>query len=129
VGRPSTAIQTLTLLLTALLAWPWNIVLSAAESSQLAGPDRVAVIETHSNPRLPRMMSLGWWKQQSRPEIAPDFDRDEESGDDESVLPLSSDFAPLQAHRRADAAASSSLVCPLLLASVILRQTRRRLRC
>jgi hypothetical protein len=80
VGRASFSLRALTLLVTALMAGPWNIVLSAAESSQVDGQVRALGVRPPGSPRVQRMVHFGCRDHQSCSVIAPDYDSDEEEG-------------------------------------------------
>jgi hypothetical protein len=128
VGRPSASIHVLTLFLTALLAWPWNVVLSTAESSQIALQLRLVSIHALGSLRVQRILRHGWWNPQSCSVIAPDYDRDEEEGDDGIPLSLSSDLSAIEVFRGADPPASSPTT-PIFPAGTIPQEHLCRLRC
>jgi len=118
----------LTLLLTALLAWPWNVVLSAAESFQVATQVRLGTDHAEGNRRLPTIVRHGWWNQPSCSGIAPDYDCDEEEGDDGDSFSPSSFLSSIHVLTCADVAASSS-ASPVLLVRILSGEPRCHLRC
>jgi hypothetical protein len=128
VGRPSTPIHVLTLLLTALLAWPWNVVLSTAESSQIALQARLGAVHAPETSQVLRVVHSRWWEQQSCSVIAPDFDRDEEEGDDGGPVSPTSGLLTFLTFPTPDlpACTLTSLVLPAPTAA---RERLCRLRC
>lgn len=128
MGRPSVVFHVLTLLMTALLAWPWNVILSSAESSQVASQHWLVPVPAFESMRGHRLLRSGWWDRQSCSVIAPDYDRDEGEGDDGGPLSLSSALSPVQVLAAID--------CPRPLiesqvfrARIPLREHRCPLRC
>jgi hypothetical protein len=73
----------LTLVLTALLAWPWNVVLARAESLQMAGQVRIVSHRTQHSPGVQRPARYRVSDQPSCGLAAPDFNRTEPEGDDD----------------------------------------------
>jgi hypothetical protein len=94
LGRHSASIRSLTLVLTTLLAWPWNVVLSRAESLQIASQVRVSSLRTQPNPGVKRPARYRLLDQQSCSLDAPDFDRDEQEWDDDGS-PAAPDWSPV----------------------------------
>src|SRR3954449_8648283 len=82
VGRPSRSFHILTLLLTTLLAWPWNLAFSIAEASQIADQVRLARVSARGTPEIQRPKHSDRGGDPSISSVmAPDFDWDE--NDDE----------------------------------------------
>jgi hypothetical protein len=113
--HPSVSFHVLTLVMTALIAWPWNVVLSAAESAQVAGQQTFVSVQAQQSAGGHRLLRCGWWNRQSCSVIAPDYDRDEEEGDDGG--PLSVLAAPaavlVLASTHGPGSALKSLVLPV----------------
>jgi hypothetical protein len=81
VGRVSDPIRVVTLWLAILLAWPWNVALSAIETSQNAAPADASsslIAGTHRGHRVNR---FGRWVQSGCPAISQDYETGEEEGD------------------------------------------------
>jgi hypothetical protein len=113
VGRSLASIHVVTLLLTALLAWPWNVVLLAAESIQIANQVRLETVHVQAKSRVQRILRFGRWNQPSCSVIAPDYDRDEEDGDDGSPFSSSSIFYAIRIHPH-DSPSYFSFTLPVL---------------
>jgi hypothetical protein len=128
VGRPFASVRIMTVLLTALLAWPWNVVLSAAESSQIAIQGRLGTLDVHGNLRVGRIVRHGWWNQPSCSVIAPDYDRDEQEGDDGGPFSISTVSTSIQVLSCEDPAAFADLSLVLPVRSIP-REHLCRLRC
>jgi hypothetical protein len=129
VGRPSLRPKVLTFALTMLLAWPWNVMLSAAESFQDARQDPLGIVYAQGNLRLDRLSRAGRdHPPQGRSVIAPDYDCDEEEGDDGSLASQAWDFASVPVPFRVELpeASPSTRVSPVLN---LTRDHHRRLRC
>lgn len=113
--RTSTFVHVLRLVLIALLAWPWDVALSAAEAAQPAFRRTIDGVEVAGAARGPRLVHPGCAGRQNSPVIAPDYDRDGEEGDDSTTAPLSTDISTAEVAARTDFAASSSHWSVLLL--------------
>ena len=91
MGRHPAATKALILVLTALLAWPWNVVLARAESLQIADHTRILPVRTQQNAGVQRPARYKVSDQQNDSLAAPDFDRNEPEGDDDGS-PVSPDW-------------------------------------
>jgi hypothetical protein len=111
-----------------LLAWPWNVVLSTAESTQIAHQYRLEALRTQGSPRDQHLVRSGWWNPRSGSVFALDYDRDEEDGDDVSPLSLPSDLSPIEFLGCADPAASS-VWSPVCSSRPVIPKHPYRLRC
>jgi hypothetical protein len=115
VGRSSDSIYVLTLVLIALLAWPWSVLLSAAEASRVCawGPrHRAPEPETFGTRHLMREGPAGSANgSMSVPDFARDEDEedDDKKGDEGRPLSLSWEFSPLGDVGRYTASASPDL--------------------
>jgi hypothetical protein len=88
VGRPSASVHVWALLLTALLAWPWDVVFSVAESFQVAGQIRHgALYAPGGSPRVRCVVHCGGWDRSGCAVIAQDYDRDGGEDDDGPLSP------------------------------------------
>jgi len=126
--RPFASFHVLTLLLAALLAWPWNVILSAAEAFQVSNQARSSTVHPPAKSRLHRVSRLGHGAPLGCSVISPDYDYDEEEGDVDSPLSPWSIGAPspILAYDDFSAPALAPLSPPPL---VHLQSPARHLRC
>ncbi len=90
MGLLANPIQVLTLGLAILMAWPWNVALSAIETSQdvvPTGSSSCLVPGTHRGHRINR---FGKWVQAGCPAISQDYQKGEEESDDVGPLQAAS---------------------------------------
>jgi len=118
----------LTFLLAALLAWPWNVILSAAEAFQISNQAWSSTVHPPAKSGLHRVSRLGHGAASSCSVISPDYDYDEEEGDVDSPLsPWSIDSpSPILAYDDLSVPALAPASSPLL---VHLQGPARHLRC
>jgi hypothetical protein len=115
-------------MMTALLAWPWSIMLSSAESSPLTSQHRAARVKVVETVRVHRLVRSGWWDRQNCILTAPDYDRDEEEGNDDGPLSLSSALSLVQLVARTDRL-GSPIESTVIRASIPLQDGLVPLRC
>src|SRR6185437_8841184 len=128
VGRPSSSVHALSLVLIALLAWPWSVVLTVVESSQIAIQRRPGTTCAPDLSGIHRLVHHDNFTPQSRWVVAPDFDRDEEEGDDVSLLSPLSFIFPTQSLPDIDPSAFEQMF-PVQPFRTPPREQPRHLRC
>ncbi len=119
VNRSRSVFPLLALLLVTLLAWPWNLALSAAESAQLpANADQGAWVGRGA--RSSQIGRTGRWCQIQSLALAPDFDEDDTEERSNAVPNSTAVLAALGASlRQCDFTASGSIMdAAFLLPSV-----------
>ena len=128
MGRPTDTDHVLTFLLVALLAWPWNVALSAAEFSQSTTQSRFESARFSGGSGLRNLVRIGRSSHAGSPVIAPDYDRDEEMEDGGGVSSLSPVPAPARVVAGVVPWAHAVLFAVTPIGAVP-REARCRLRC
>ena len=122
----------MTLLLAALLAWPWDVVYLNAESSQievaLRAQGQPGAVPIRAAGHVYRSTRPGRWDRQCGSILSADYDRNEEEGDDGGPVSTTSGlFAPpALAAREFPAPAPKPMSMP---APIVLREHPCHRRC
>jgi hypothetical protein len=117
----------MTIMLAALLAWPWNVVLAAAESVSIATVVQYGTLHVQTKSLVHRLVRHGHWNSPNCTVIALDYDRDEE-GDDGSPFSPSSAFHAIAFHPCGNTP-GFAVTFTALPDTIVARERRCHLRC